>query len=107
MPTVTVQNGQTKTNYTVNSGYTLNVLLGGTTVKAGIKGGGTENVYGLAKQTTVSNGGFEDIYQGGVGSNSFVLSGGTETVFGSATGDTVSSGGTQSVALTVGPAARS
>ncbi len=86
-----VSNGQTSTGFTVTSGFTLDVLSGGTAASATVLKGGTANITGTDTGAIISSGGSINIASGGIETGATILLGGTETLIGpnSATGDKV------------------
>ncbi len=83
--------GQTSTGYIVTSGFTLDVLSGGTATAPIVHSGGTANILGTESGAVISAGGNIIISSGGIENNATILAGGTETLIGpdSATGDKV------------------
>ncbi|MDR3565378.1 MAG: autotransporter outer membrane beta-barrel domain-containing protein [Negativicutes bacterium] len=88
----------TATSTTVNGGSMI-VSAGGIASATTINAGGTQEVYGSASNTSITNSGTQNIKNGGTASSTTVTNGGVQNVSGGAVAfaTTISSGGTQNV----------
>jgi autotransporter passenger strand-loop-strand repeat protein len=93
-----VVSGGVASNTTVNYYGFLAVMSGGTAISATLQGGGSETVYGLDLNATISTG-VQTVSSGGTASGTTIDSGGSQYISsgGYAVGDVVSSGGAQIV----------
>jgi autotransporter passenger strand-loop-strand repeat protein len=83
--------GQTSAGITATSGFTLDVLSGGTATTPIVLNGGTADIHGTESGAVVYSGGTLNLSSGGIETGATILAGGTETLFGpnSATGDQI------------------
>jgi autotransporter passenger strand-loop-strand repeat protein len=88
--TLTISAGQTATpGYVVSSGYTLDVLSGGSANDVLVLSGGAANFAGTDSDAVVSSGGNVQVLSTGVETGATIMAGGTEMVAGNVTGDQV------------------
>ncbi|EPO4611042.1 autotransporter outer membrane beta-barrel domain-containing protein [Escherichia coli] len=98
---MTLVNGDTATNTTINSGGWQDVSSGGSATSTTINSGGWQNVSsgGSATSTTINSHGYQDVFSGGSATSTTINDGGWQNVSsgGSATSTTINSGGVQNV----------
>lgn len=80
-PVLTIASGESApADYTVNNGFTLDVLAGGTAIGATVLSGGTAYFAGTDASTSILVGGTANLLPGGNETDITIAAGGTETV---------------------------